>query len=201
MEWIFSELKLILGYARLAVCNFFSSYIVFLTVKMSFSGFLLCSVACNWIIFLVWGFWVLPHLFFKWSFMQRAFLKGEELMSSSKSSSIPGDVYEPVPAPSFRGISEWFRSQVLPSVTAGQLTSTSWVVRGRDCRFLLFPVHSVYSLESYCTRVLVSDTGSSSCFVKPKPQVSDISQSCRARGTDLVLGLILGCAKRKKGHS
>lgn len=122
-----------------------------------------------------------PSLFL-WSSMQRAFLKGTELVSSSSTSSMPGDVYEPAPT-SFRGISESFRSQVLPTgLTAGQFTSTNWMVRGRECRFLLFPLCRVYSLGPCCIKMFVSDTGSSFYFVKPKPQVSDVSWSCSARG-------------------
>lgn len=36
--------------------------------------------------------------------------------------------------------------------------------------------------------MFVSETGSSFYVVKPKPQVSDISWSCGARGTNLVFG-------------
>lgn len=144
--------------------------------------------------------------------MQRAFLKGPEVMPSSNASSTPEMFGRWVPAStSFRDILGSFISQALPNgtVTAGQFRSTGGMVRGRECRFLLFLLCGVYSLEMYDIKVFVTETGSSFYFVawtvKPQIQVLDI----------YLLGILfkkykfgftylwaVSCAKKeKKGHS
>lgn len=144
--------------------------------------------------------------------MQRAFLKGPEVMPSSNASSTPEMFGRWVPAStSFRDILGSFISQALPNgtVTAGQFRSTDGMVRGRECRFLLFLLCGVYSLEMYDIKVFVTETGSSFYFVawtvKPQIQVLDI----------YLLGILfkkykfgftylwaVSCAKKeKKGHS
>lgn len=143
---------------------------------------------------------------FLWTSVQRAFLKGPEVMPSSNASSSPEMFRRWVPAStSFRDILGSFISQALPNgtVTAGQFRSTDGMVRGRECRFLLFRLCGVYSLEMYDIKVFVTEKGSSFYFVawtvKPQNQVLDISWAYCARSTNLGLHIFgLSAVQRKR---
>lgn len=115
------------------------------------SGLFLCSLPCSWEGEMrnFFGVRILGSFppSFLWTYIQRAFLKGAEIMPSSNVSSAPrcfGAKCLPPPASAMS-----FIRQALPNSTVivGQFRSTTWMVRGRERSFLLFLLCSVSSLE------------------------------------------------------
>lgn len=176
-------------------------------VEMSFSGFLLCSLACSWVIF-----WCGDFGFFPISFLMELHAEG---CSKGNRTHVffqhflhPGDVHESVPAPtSFRGISESFRSQVLPMVSqqGGSQGWTGWSQGENVCSccflYVVF-IHYNHAVSKclFLTLVLLS------ALSNPNPRFQT-SHGYAVQEVQIWFWgwfclWVVSCAKKgKKGHS
>lgn len=142
-------------------------------VETGLCGLLLCSLACHWkgeMSNFFFGVRILdsspsPSLL---TSMRKPFPKRARVVCSSNAAFLPKMSRSWLPAStSSRGILWSFKSQALPNntVTVGHFTSINCLVRGRECRFLLFLICCIYSLGMFDIKVFVSEMGSSFYFI------------------------------------